>query len=229
MNVEHKKILDDRLDKIEMHSMQIHLFQTEVKFQALLSQIQFFQTLCTIILAVIALIFGVKEFAGDYNTSLNIWFYLAVIPCLICLIYVSSLVREVTDRVDRQVREGEQIIDADFEEQRSKITEAITTDDFSKWTKYIHKKNEDSKKKNTSEQLFYTGEIVIFLFNVCIFSSIIYISNIWHKLDIIGNAGMILVVIISSLILIQEWSLGTTGKISLLVEKIKKICSTLLS
>jgi hypothetical protein len=147
------------------------LFKENTKVQLLSNQLQYFQSLAGIALAIIAILFGTKLI------HFSICWLLAAITALLLIIYVSTNVRESNDRLDKSLNNDQLSLTQKRKEVEDIIFSAIDQNDLSIFHSYINRSFEVEDSETS-----YSGEIAIFLFLLMIFWCML--AFIFHEFSV---------------------------------------------
>jgi hypothetical protein len=204
MTDEEKNLLKEGLKDSSAFQDVFFNFKMQSKFQLLLNQLQFTQSLGGIALALVAI--GV----GTSKIELSIWTLFSIGFASALLIYSSSLHREIIDLNDRGLNETSDLLKSKHSQLIEKVTESLEKDDYNIYYNYLKNDVNSSKEVLISHQI---GEIVVFLFLNTLGFGLLSILNL--QIDLINQLVFIIIILLGTyLISFKEWSYRLTTLLS---------------
>jgi membrane protein implicated in regulation of membrane protease activity len=140
-------------------------FDLSTRVQLLVSQMQFFQVIASVAIALSGILLSLEVI------QLNWWLVLSGIASIFLLIFASSYTRETIDSQDKDLKQVGKDLNERQEILIKKIFETKEKGDFKIFQTYIDgERKNGAKPKNQIPQ--YTGKVVMFIFLMSIFLGI---------------------------------------------------------
>lgn len=187
-------------------------FRQNARIQLLSNQLQHFQSIAGISLAIIAALLATGSIA------ISLWWILTGSAALLLVIYASAHTREANDSWDKGLNKEEKSLNQIHEDLEKVILNAVKFDSYSIYESYVMDKG---KPAPTNPSPSYAGEIAVFLFLITIFLGIvalidkhIHIGNLLALPLVLG--GILLCFTVSTC----DWNLALTERISRFLDRI---------
>lgn len=203
---EQRKAMMEAYESVASIEEEFFVFHQQTKVQFLIGQFQLFQSLATIILAFVAIMFVSND------RFLNNWMIASGVLSLMLLIYVTGFIRETLDEHDRALIDTDRMLDQEKRTLKKVIAESLKWNDFLHFQEYVQMQ---SALKRAKEELSFAGEIALFLFNCSLLSGLISMVKMSQFLQ--GVSDLLLVILIISLSIILSstvWCTRFTKNIS---------------
>lgn len=177
-------------------------FDLYTRIQLVVSQMQFFQVVASVAIALSGILFSLKII------ELNWWLVLSAAGSIFLLILASAYTRETIDSQDKDLKQ----VEGDFNKHQKtlyeKINETRQKGDFKIFQDYVA--GEVDKKEKINKQIpQYTGEIVMFVFLMSIFLGITSVLVTEYHCVFEGVRSIIVfffLVILAILLSVKNWS-----------------------
>lgn len=161
MNEEHKQIIKDTISEMFKLKEEVNNFRLSNRSQLLLSQLDLFKTISTLVVAII----GVGYF---YNGDLDLnrfFLILSFLSALFTLFLSISYTREVIDFEANSLETMREYFEKETDKVINKGLESFKSDDSKIFFDYAKDKTQESYP---SQRLNYTGEILILMFYLAV-------------------------------------------------------------
>ncbi len=201
MNEDQRQVLITALSDSYALKGRFSDFELDTKRALLQSQLQFFQSLGGICLALLAIGLGTN------NLDKNVWTIGAIIFSLLLLIYTSTYSREIIDLQDEELGKAKKFVEMEQKQIEDKIVEALDKNDNAVWENYARSKI--SLMKDKKETLLVTGEIALFLFFNAIFWGFLSVADINFNCFILVG-----ILVLSYFIVFKNWVIKLTKFLS---------------
>ncbi len=214
MKEEQRKFLSQQLRISQEFQNHFFEFRQNARTQLLSNQLQYFQSIAGISLAVI----GVLLATGSVAVSL--WWILTGVVALLLVVYASTHTREANDSWDKGLNHEEKSLKQAHQDLEKVISQAIQADDFSTYESHVLSKGSQT---SVEPRPSYAGEIAVFLFLLTIFfGTVAFISEYIHvgilSALLFASGGIFLCFAVS----MGDWNLAMTERVSYFLGRILK-------
>ncbi len=169
-------------------------FKLQTTISLTLSQLQFFQFISGLVLAIASISFGLDYIKPDI---------FLLYPCLFAtflLIITTSFTREIIDIQLNGLEVAEEVVNNAHDKIMEKLTESINEKSIDPMIKFSEE--QISKEKQKKHEVLLSGEIIVFLFFNTVFS---FFTLITHRHSLLI---LLVVMTLSYFLSFKNWSLG---------------------
>lgn len=209
----------DEVIQLEKTSEEVNdaffIYRVNAELQLLISQLQYFQSIAAISLA------GISILLATGSISQSFWWISAAVVAVVLIIYISTSVREIIDSKANELVETSDHLNQTHQELIDKLREVERTGEINDYKVYL--KNLTRRMKSEPVPPSYDGEIVVFLFLINIFLSLVAFIN--EFIIIQGACALIATLILISIsfcLSFISWNRKLSRAVSVFIDKIMK-------